>query len=73
MNIEDIRQQAQDENTSPEILAKLADSKDRLTRQYVVSNPNVSQETLFILGVEFPKELLENPIFDLLLLENPNL
>lgn len=73
MNIENIRQQAQDENTSPEILAELANSEDKLTRQYVASNPNISQETLFNLGVEFPKELLENPIFDLLLLENPNL
>ena len=73
MDVEGIRQQAQDENTAPEILAKLATSKDKLTRQYVAGNPNTPSETLLSLGAEFPRELLNNPIFDLLLLENPNL
>ena len=73
MDIEEIRKRAQDENTAPEILAELADSKDYLTRQYVTANPNTPTKTLLNLGAEFPKELLDNPIFDLLLLENPNL
>lgn len=73
MNIEQIRQQAQDENTAPEILAELAKSEDQSTRQYVAGNPNTPTQTLLNLGEEFPRELLDNPIFDLLLLENPNL
>ena len=71
MDVEQIRQQAQDENTAPEILAELANSEDKLTRQYVTSNPNTPIETLENLGKEFPDEITANPIFDLLLLENP--
>ena len=70
MDAEGIRQQAQDENTAPEILAELANSKDYLTRQYVASNPNTPIETLENLGEEFPDEIVANPIFDLLQLEN---
>ncbi len=71
MSIEQERQQAQDENTATEILAKLATSEDKLTRQCVASNPNTSIEILQKLGSEFPDEITVNPIFDLLLLENP--
>ena len=73
MDVEGIRQQAQDENTAPEILAELANNKDYLTRQYVTANPNTPTETLLILGREFSIELLSNPIIDLLLLENLDL
>ena len=73
MSIEQERQQAQDENTAPEILAKLANSEDKITRQCVASNPNTPTEILLNLGAEFPQELLNNSIFDLLLLENSNL
>lgn len=73
MNIEEIRLQAQNENTAPEILAKLAENEDYLTRQYVTGNPNTPTKTLLILGREFSIELLSNPIIDLLLLENLNL
>ena len=45
MNLEEIRQQAQNENTAPEILAKLANSEDKVIRKYVASNPNTSVET----------------------------
>lgn len=70
MDIAQTRQLAQDENTAPEILAELATSKDYLTRQYVTSNPNASTKVLFNLGAEFPRELLENPIFNLLIVED---
>lgn len=73
MDIERARQLAKDETTAPEILQELATSEDYLTRQSVAANPNTPTEILLKLGVEFPEELLNNPIFDLLLLENPNL
>ena len=72
MSIEQIRQQAQDENTAPEILAELAKSKDYLIRQYVAANLSTPTETLLNLGVEFPDHIIANPIFDLLFLENPS-
>ncbi|MBF2066695.1 MAG: HEAT repeat domain-containing protein [Calothrix sp. C42_A2020_038] len=59
--------------TAPEVLQQLAKSEDDETRKAVASNPNTPTEILFQLGVEFPYELLENPVFSLLLLENPNL
>ena len=59
------------ENTSPEILAKLAHHEDKLTRQYVASNPNTPIESLEELGAEFPEEIINNPIFELVKLENP--
>ena len=71
MDIEQIRQQAQDENTAPEILAELANSYDKATRQYVAGNPNTPVKALEKLGDEFPDEITANPIFDLFFLENP--
>ncbi|MBD1864808.1 MULTISPECIES: hypothetical protein [Trichocoleus] len=38
-----------------------------------MANPNVPVDVLFKLGEEFPKQILENPLWSLLLLENPNL
>lgn len=70
MNVEEIRQQAQNENTAPKILTKLANSEDKITRQYVASNPNTPTDVLKQLVEEFPNEIAANPIFDLLLLEN---
>lgn len=57
----------------PHLLADLSDSYDAVTRQNVASNPNTPTAVLFELGCEFPEELLSNPIFTLLQLENPNL
>lgn len=62
---------ARDENTASNILANLAKSDDYQTRQYVIANPNTPTEVLFSLGAKFPEELFSNPIFDLLILENP--
>lgn len=64
---------AQNANTEPELLIELATSEDFIIRQNVAANPNTPIKTLFSLGAEFPKELLNNPILNLLLLENPNL
>lgn len=71
MDIEQIRSQAQGENTPSKILAELANNKDLLTRQYVASNPNTPIEILQKLASEFPEEIMANPILDLLILESP--
>ncbi|MBW4472940.1 MAG: hypothetical protein KME45_21570 [Stenomitos rutilans HA7619-LM2] len=57
----------------PELLRELAASSDQEARCGVAANPNVPVEVLFKLGEEFPKQLLENPVVSLLLLENPDL
>lgn len=70
MNIEQTRKLAQDENTASEILTELANSKDKLTRQYVAANPNTPTEVLLSICLEFPVEVINNPIIPLLILEN---
>ena len=69
MDIKQIIKQAQDKNTSSEILAQLAISKDKITRQYIASNPNTPIKLLKKLSQEFPEEIMSNPVFDLLLIE----
>ncbi len=64
---------AADPSTQPEILQELALFTDQKTRQAVASNPNTPPDVLLKLGAEFPSEFLSNPVFPLLLLENPNL
>ena len=74
MNIEAVRQQAKDETTAAEILLDLvARSDDYLTRQYVAANPNTPTEVLLYISLEFPQEVMDNPVVPLLLLENTNL
>lgn len=72
MNIEQIRKLAQDENTASELLTELANSEDKLTRQYVAANPNTAIELLLNICFEFPVEVINNPIIPLLVLENPD-
>lgn len=65
--------QAKNPETSPYILQELASSSDVEIRASVAKNPNTPMDVLMKLGADFPKELLENPVFSLLQLENPNL
>ena len=67
------RQVALNPSTPPELLQKLAKSGNATTRLHVAANPNTPTKVLLNLGSEFPEALLDNPIFPLLLLENPNL
>ena len=67
-----IQKEAANENTLPDRLRELADYEDRIVRSNVAMNPNTPPEVLFELGTEFPQELLDNPVFSLLLLENLN-
>lgn len=64
---------AAEPSTDPELLRELALSTDQQTRQSVVGNPNTPADVLLRLGAEFPSQLLDNPVFPLLLLENLNL
>ncbi|MEH1934599.1 MAG: hypothetical protein V7L14_12940 [Nostoc sp.] len=64
---------AADPSTDPELLGELALSTDQKTRQSVAGNPNTPVDVLLRLGAEFPSQLLDNPVFPLLLLENLNL
>jgi len=64
--------EASGETTSPERLQELAQQDVKLAR-IVATNPNTPTETLLELDYQFPAELLNNPVFDLLLLGNPNL
>ena len=58
---------------SPDLLARLAKSPDKLTRRNVALNPQTSKEVLLDLAPTFAGEFFENPAFDLLLMEEPNL
>ena len=73
MDIKRARQLAQSKTTSPKTLTELAKYGDYQIRRSIVNNPNTPTETLFDLGAEFPEDLLNNAMFSLLLLENPNL
>lgn len=71
--IEILRLVAQNPNTDSEILQDLANSNYETIREAVTTNPNTLTELLlYRLGNEFPGQLLENPVFNLLMLENPN-
>lgn len=63
---------AAEPTTNPEILRELALFDDEKTREAVVSNANSPPEVLVQLGEQFPSQFLDNPVFPLLLLENPN-
>ncbi len=60
-------------HASPELLERLAASSDRQTLRNVVLNPQTPTAILLKLAPTFPGEFFLNPVFDLLLMENPNL
>ncbi|MBD2612657.1 hypothetical protein H6G94_15490 [Nostoc punctiforme FACHB-252] len=59
------------DDTSTSILEKLSSHPRIEIREAVARNPNTSTKTLLKLGKEFPEAIIANPIFNLLLLENP--
>ena len=71
MDVREARELAKRETASEE-LEKLAKSSDYQTRKAVAANPNTPVKVLEMLGKEFPEEIVNNPIFDLLWLENPD-
>lgn len=66
-------QAASDPTTSPQLLRQIATQTDWQLRQLVASNPNTPTETLWQLGIDFPEAILNNPIFELLQLEQLDL
>jgi hypothetical protein len=58
---------------SDAILSRLAQSADRQTRRGVATNPQTPKEILLKLAPTFAGEFFLNPVFDLLLLEDPYL
>lgn len=73
ISIELARLVAKNSSAPPELLQELSASSDVIIRKNVAANPNTPTEILLNLGTEFPEQMLENPLFSLLLLENPNL
>ncbi|PSF36011.1 hypothetical protein C7H19_14800 [Aphanothece hegewaldii CCALA 016] len=69
------QQEAVSIKTSSERLQKLAIlyAQDQEILKAIATNPNTPPKLLLKLGAKFPQVLLDNPMFDLLLLENPNL
>lgn len=67
------RQLALHPNATSHMLRHLAKSADRRTRRNVALNPQTPKDTLLKLAPAFPGEFFLNPVFDLLLLEDPNL
>ncbi|RUT06478.1 hypothetical protein DSM106972_027350 [Dulcicalothrix desertica PCC 7102] len=60
--------------TPPDLLEDLFyHSEDQQLHHNIVSNPNTPVDVLIQLGAEFPRKLIDNPVFPLLLLENPRL
>ncbi len=68
-NIEWELRLAADPTTAADHLKKLADTDDRRIREMIAGNPNAPTKLLLELGAEFPEQLLNNPIFPLLCLE----
>ena len=64
------KQFAKAEDTAPDILTTLSNDSDAKVRLLVASNPNTPVNVLQKLGEEFPDAITDNPIFNLLLLEN---
>lgn len=62
---------AQAQDTSLEMLQQLATDKTEEVRRAIALNPNADKALLRSLGAEFPEEVIQNPMFGLLLLENP--
>ncbi len=71
-NITQAQLVAASSTTNPDLLRELALFNDEKTREAVASNANTPPDVLVQLGEEFPSQLLDNPVFPLLLLENPN-
>lgn len=60
------------DNTPAEVLQKLSEDSDSEVRKSAASNPNTPIEILEKLGEEFPEAITDDPVFNILLLENPD-
>jgi hypothetical protein len=62
---------ATDALSSADLLTSLSHDPDFEVRRAVAGNPNTPTEVLLNLGKEFADEIVANPIFNILLLEDP--
>ncbi len=62
-------QMAINPNTNPQLLRQIATEPNWGLRRLVASNPNTPTDILWLLGIDFPEAILNNPIFELLQLE----
>lgn len=69
--IEDSKKIAANPSTPPHVLIELSKHRNSQIRSLVASNPNTPLETLKYLSLEFADAIVENPVFDLLKLEDP--
>jgi hypothetical protein len=60
-------------NASAQLLEQLSHSSDRATRKAVTLHPNTPKDALLKLAPQFPGDFFQNPAFDWLLIEHPNL
>ncbi|KJH72068.1 hypothetical protein [Aliterella atlantica] len=68
----ELKKIASNSSSSPALLTELSNNSDFEIRSLVASNPNTPVDILMKLGEEFPDQILENPVFNLLLLEEPD-
>ena len=67
------RQLAQHPNASSKLLQYLLITEDTLTQEHLAKHPNLSKEACLLLALLYPEIFVENPLFPLLLLEDPSL
>ncbi|BAZ18710.1 hypothetical protein NIES4071_105950 (plasmid) [Calothrix sp. NIES-4071] len=73
-SIELVRVVVKNPSAPPDVLDALSGYEhDPEIQRNVTANPNTPVEVLITLGADFPSELINNPVFPLLLLENPRL
>jgi hypothetical protein len=62
--------EANEPSTTPERLLALAEHPE--LQEAIAKNPNISQQLLLRLGYHYPEAALENPSFEMFLLEDPD-
>ena len=71
-SIGDLKKIAASPSTPSHLLIELGKHKNSQIRSLIASNPNTPLVTLKCLGQEFADAIVDNPVFDLLKLEDPN-
>lgn len=64
---------ARNDGATESVLRHLGSHSDATVRKWVASHPVTPVEVLLVLGQQFPEQLIQNPILDVLFLENPAL
>jgi hypothetical protein len=67
------QQLAQHPRASGALLQYLLMANDTITQEHIAKNPNISKQTCLLVALLHPQIFVENPLFPLLLLEDPSL